>query len=276
MFERYRAGLMAAQDAPGGGGTPPAVVESGKLDVNDLVNQVVGKRVKKEIARAMESFRGDLMSLVKEAIGQKPAEQPTNSDQSMAASNDANEPVKTIKALQEKYEADMKALKAEMSAANKARAEAEAKARDAQVRSQVQAKLAARLGADNPAVGLLMDSLYDVKKRFIEQDGHIGVRFKSAYGDEDDIKSLEEAIPILFDKGGELHHFVANQSKAPGLPPGGVRGIPQTIPNGQPGAGRPNPLYEVAAAHFAAQGEKEVANHLASMAVAAPNGTSQK
>lgn len=95
---------------------------------------------------------------------------------------------------------------------------------DTQMRGEVQSALAAKLGADNPSLGFLMDSLYDTRKRFVRgENGETLVKFKSAYGD-DEMLSLSDGVKKLTES--ELKSMLPSATQnLPGIGRGG-RGSP--------------------------------------------------
>lgn len=100
---------------------------------------------------------------------------------------------------------------------------------DAVMRSQVREGLAGVLGADNPNLGLAMDSLYDARKRFVAgQDGAPLVKFKSEYGSEDEHLSLKDGLKKLAES--ELKHLMPSRTGSLPNAPGGRRGNPLAPP----------------------------------------------
>lgn len=254
MFERYQLARLMGEDAPAGGGKSAAAVDTGNVDMNDLVNQVVSKRVKKAMEKAMADLRGDLMSVVKDAMGQKPAD-ARPADPAQAQGNQAPDAERlNLKVMDERF----KSLQDRLEKAERARQEAESSAKDARMRSEVHAKLASKLGPDHPMLDMLMDSLYDKHKRFIEESGQYGVRFPSKWGADDELKPLEEGIAEMFDpKNGELRHLVS-QSKVERLPPSGFNrpaiGSPfKSSDQMQQQIGKANPLLATIAEGIASE-----------------------
>jgi len=95
---------------------------------------------------------------------------------------------------------------------------------DALMRTQVREAFAGVLGADNPNLGLVMDSYYDARKRFVAgPDGSPLVKFKSDFGDEEQV-GLSDGMKRLAEK--ELKHLVAPKTAALPTAPGVRRGNP--------------------------------------------------
>lgn len=223
----------AGDTANGSGAVNTAEIE--KL-VNDVVSKAIGARMKRlnleeTIAKAVES---QLEKVAQHASVDKPADQP-------AANGGESGERLNLKALDERY----RQLEQRFQQEQKARQEAESRARDARYRSEVQAELAKHIGADNPHLKPYMATLYDVEKRFGEENGQFGIKFKRDWGEEH--VPLSTGVKELIDT--ELKHLV-QQSKVRDLPPNGagvVRGNPYQPPRphgpqSQPGQ-RVNPLY---------------------------------
>lgn len=104
---------------------------------------------------------------------------------------------------------------------------------DALTRSQVRESFAKTFGADHPDLGTLMDSYYDVRKRFATaDDGSARVRFKSEYGGDDELVPLDEGMKRLAEK--ELKHHLPSKTGNLPIVPGARRGNP-VAPNGNSG-----------------------------------------
>jgi hypothetical protein len=143
------------------------------------------------------------------------------------------------------------------------------------MRGEVQSRLVAKLGAENPLVKHVMNSLYDVEKRFgvDPATGRLAVKFTNEWGDEH--KPLEEGINELFAK--ELKSFVSN-TKADRLPStGNGRGKPlQRQSEGESQPPSRNPIASVLAQHYATQGEMDTANAIVSSFAAQEQSVSSK
>lgn len=216
--------MVVSSDAPGGGVTQPSGTGAGNpgsvgdgVDVAALVNEAVNKALGARLKRI--DLEGQITRAVEAAIAKVPAQSAHTAQESTAtppaAGDGASDGKLSMKALQEQVSNLTKQLQAQQKAAQ----DAEQRARDVRARSEFQSRLAAKLGADHPMLGALMDSLYDVKKRVVEQDGRLAVKFVDQWGNEE-LKPLDEGVSALFD--GELKPFV-QQSKAGALPPAGFR-----------------------------------------------------
>jgi hypothetical protein len=172
-----------------------------------------------------QSLTEALPSLV-EQLGMKPKEDGT------AKSNDADSGVNDPQRLSLKaLEKQVNDLNQQLKKRDEAIEQKEQQRIDAIMRSQVREGLAGVLGADNPNLGLAMDSLYDARKRFVPgQDGSPLVKFKSDYGSEDEHLSLKDGLKRLAES--ELKHLMP--SRTGGLPaaPGGRRGNPVPTQSG--------------------------------------------
>lgn len=93
---------------------------------------------------------------------------------------------------------------------------------DTQLRGSVRDAMASLLGADNPLLGMALDSLYDKHQRFVQgDDGQALVKFKGEYGSEDELVSLKDGMKKLAEN--ELKHMLPSRTQTlPGV--GGRRG----------------------------------------------------
>jgi hypothetical protein len=232
--------------SPSGGVTP---------ELRNEIQKIVAGIVRDAVPRAIKSAVGEEIAPLREALSglvPQKSENPTP-----VAGNDASGEKLSLKALHEQIANLNKAIESERSA----RAKAEAGAKDARMRAEVERRLAAKLGSDNPLVSTLMDSLYDVKRRFVETpDGRLAVKFTDA--GFDDFKSLDEGVDALF--AGELKHLVQT-SKAAALPPSGYRVAGQPVPAAPKGM-QVNPLL-AEIANGIAKDRPELAPALAQMAM---------
>lgn len=226
------AGAPSGNGASGNGAGIPSTGDGVDIAalVNDAVNKALGARLKRI------DLEGQITRAVETAIAKVPAASAEKSQEQTAQAGSDAEPGKlSIKALQEKFDSEMKAMRASLDGERKARADAEQRAKDTRARSEFHAKLAAKMGADHPMLGTLMDSLYDVKKRVVESDGKLAIKFADQYGGEE-LKSLDEGVNALFEN--ELKHLVQT-SKAGSLPSAGFRGNGKPIPGMQAAKGQP-------------------------------------
>lgn len=211
------------------------------------------------IARLEKKFAAMMASAVNselDRLAQAPVSEAAAAPQ--AASDNASGERPTLKALEGK----LTQLQQQLQSEQKARQDAEQRALDARTRADVQAQFAKVLGAENPLLGHLMESYYDVRKRFARgEDGSTAVKFKRDWGEE--LLPLEAGFKELMDQ--ELKHLIP--AKTAKLPPAGFPGLP-----GQPVAQRPapvngqqtprNPFAEVLANQLHAHGDTAMAQGL--------------
>ncbi len=223
------AGAPSGNGASGNGAGIPSAGDS--VDVAALVNDAVNKALGARLKRI--DLEGQITKAVEAAIAKATPAAAQNAQEQTTApiGNDADPGKLTMKALQDQVTNLTKQLAAQQKAAQ----EATAQAQDTRRRSEFQSKLAAKLGADSPHLGPLMDSLYDVRKRVVESDGRLALKFVDQWGNEE-LKPLEDGVNALFD--GEFKHLV-QASKAGSLPPGGFRGNGKPLPGMQRVQGQP-------------------------------------
>lgn len=216
-----------------GSGNPSDGINIEQL-VNEAVNKAIGARMKRlDLGTQIESA-------VQAAIAK--ATPVVDGTAKPELANDGGTERLSVKALQEKFDSEMKAMRSSVEAERKARADAEQRAKDTSARSELRSKLAAKMGADHPLLRTVMDSLYDAQKRVVESDGRLALKFPGQYGGEDELKSLDEGIESLF--AGEFKSLV-QQSRAGNLPPASmVRG--QQVQGAQPQAVRSAIYDEIA------------------------------
>lgn len=119
----------------------------------------------------------------------------------------------TLKALQEQIANLTKGIEAR----DKAIQEERQKSSQVRMRSEVQAHFARHLGADNK---LLPSQVKFYLDQFTDKDGQIVRKVVDEYGNES-YAPVKEAIDQLFQD--ELKHLVQAPSRAPNLPPNGLR-----------------------------------------------------
>jgi hypothetical protein len=279
MFVRYRIGLCAEADAPAGGGNSSnAAAGAGNADVNELINIAVSKRVKKAVEKAMESLRGDLASVVKEAMGQQQT-QHSGGDQAASGNDAQTQDRLTLKALQDQIEREKKSR---LDLEHRLK-EADQRAKSERMRSTVERHAASKLGADNPMLSLFMESFYDTRKRVAEQGEGYFVKFKDSLG-EDELRPLEDAFTSMFDKGGEYHHLIQSQAKVNGLPPRSplAKGNPMPGQRSQNGTQQidpaiaTHPIYGTVAQALRSAGDHDKAAGLEHVVSLPANGTAEK
>jgi hypothetical protein len=231
---------MSTSDAGGSSGNGPnsangSGIPSDGTSVEQLVNEAVNKAIG---ARMKRLDLGSQIEAAVQAALSKVAPVVEGQNKPEPAHEGGTEKLSSVRALQEKYDNEMKAMRATVEGERTARVAAEQRAKDTSARAELRSKLAAKMGADHPMLGTVMDSLYDAKKRVVESDGRLAIKFPGQYG-EDELKPLDEGIDALFT--GEFKSLV-QQSKAGNLPPGSVvRG--QQVQAGQRSPSR-NPIYD--------------------------------
>lgn len=196
--------------------------------VMGIVNSVIPRTVEQSIKQSIPTL---LDKIAEEALKDDPAA-PSNVAPSA-------EDKTTLKSLRTQVES----LQRELKQQSEQTKQAQQRAKDSGMRADFKTALQKKLGADNPLVDTVMDSLYDVKKRIVEgPNGKIAVKFTDEWGNEE-LKPLEDGVNSLFE--GEYKHLV-QQSKAPQMPVGGFNMRPQGQPfrPGQQQQGQPriNPL----------------------------------
>lgn len=191
------------------------------------VRQVVSEAMPAVIAQAMESKK---------------------TPETKSESQEQQEERLSLKALQSALEGERRARQE----FEKRLHESEDQKRALSMRGEVRNRLAARFGADNKLVDILSDSLIDAKKRIVESDGRLSVRFQDEFGNEE-FKPLDEGLNSLFEN--EYKELAQSPSKASHLPPAGPgRGVPMPQ-NGH----KANPFYQTFAEHFAMHGDHQTA-----------------
>ena len=132
---------------------------------------------------------------------------------------------RSLKALETQLNELRQQLKTEKEATEAARM----KAVDQEMRAEAREFLSGIVGADNPHLPLVMDSLYDAKKRFVKgENGETLVRFKPEFGADDEMVPLgKDAAKRLV---SELKHVVP--SKTERMPVVG-RGRGAVVPDGK-------------------------------------------
>ena len=150
----------------------------GAADIDARINRAITNHMKRLESKMTSMFSGDALS---NAIMGKLEEFATvaaeSSPQSQSASNPADQEKVTSKAR-------IEALEKQLQAFQKQTQEAEGRARDAGLRSRVQAEVAKFLPANDPNHAAYMGMLYDLQKRFVDADGNPAVKFKREWGEE--------------------------------------------------------------------------------------------
>lgn len=187
----------------GNGAVNPADMER---MINEAVSKALGARMR----------RLNIEEMVTKAIEQHmPATQPKE----IVATPASDEPATTVKALDSQTKAMYQQLKTELEAERKARADAEARASQTKLQSDLRAAFAKHMGDDNPHLGVYLDAK---ARDFQVRDGHTYRVTKDEFGDEQ-IIPLDKAAEDLFK--GELKHLVPQRQA--NLPPTSLlRGMP--------------------------------------------------
>lgn len=198
-------------------------------DIERIVNETLNKAIGPAIARVLGS---QLPRAIEAAIAASaPKVKASESDETGGVVADAgNGAGASDKLTMKTLSSQLEAMQRQLKASQEATQSAQRAARDARLRADVRAAMAAKIGADNPALDLLMDSLVDVKKRFdVDESGAAVARFKREWGDE--VLPLAKALDEM--ALGELKPYLPARSG--NLPPSqvGGRGQPQQRNNGQ-------------------------------------------
>lgn len=205
---------------------------AGTSDIDAKINKAIGNWMKRLEAKIPQLVESKLEALVQEGQSTQKPEPQRQQDASAGASDPARLNMKAL-------ENQINELKQQLLKRDEAIEQKEQQRIDALMRSQVREGLASVLGADNPNLGLAMDSLYDARKRFVAgQDGSPLVKFKGEYGSEDDHLPLKEGLKKLAES--ELKHLMP--SKTQGLPPVGPRRGNPVPTNGTSG---PSPIDRI-------------------------------
>ena len=249
---------MAETDAgtTAGTGGSGSAAGTGAEDIRRQIRDVLNQDIVPLLSRVLPGvLKQALPSLLEPAIGAQlekmandaAAQTETGAGAQTEAGDSALDGKVTLKALQEKLQAmekqgsaREKALRDEfgqkLREADEKRAQAEAGAKDMQARVRVREGLAKHLPPD--LLDVVMDSFYDVKKRFeLGDDGQPVVKFKRGSGEAtyEEKKALTEGIEEMLK--GDLKPYLPAQNR--NLPPSHVPARGQTWqppkqPDGQP------------------------------------------
>lgn len=201
----------------GNGAVKPDATSGVNAELKNEIQKIVMGIVKDQIPRAVRSAIGEAIPEALKAI--TPDLQSKNTDAGDPAGSDKNTSKARIEALEKQLKDFQQQAK-----------DSDERARSANLRGRVQSEVAKYLPASDPNHAAYMGMLYDLNKRFSEQDGNPTVKFKRDWGE--DFVPLEAGVKELFE--GELKHLVQT-SKAGQLPATGNRGA-----TGNPMANRPN------------------------------------
>ena len=197
--------------------------------IQRVVSDYVGRAMKK--GEAAQAARFDELKTLIQGFAppqQQAAQQQGLVDPAAADGNPAADGKLTLRALQEQVAAlrkesdtklaeERKVWQSKFEQQEQKAREADERALDIQMRSEVRAAYARALGADSPHLDALMDSHYDVRKRFGRtDDGKVGVKFKRDWGEE--VVPLDKAMEDM--AKGELKPFLP--ARAGSLPPSSI------------------------------------------------------
>lgn len=192
-----------------------------KQEIQKIVMGIVPDIVKRTVTKAVqESMPSALEKIAEEATK---AAAPKKSDDDKSGENG-----RSYKAL----ETQLTELRQQLQKRDEALEQKEQQRIDALMRSEVQSILTGIVGAENPNLPFVMDSLYDTRKRFVRgEDGQTLVKFRPEYGTEDELLPLgsKDTQKRL---SAELKHVLP--SKTEKLPVVARRGAPAQ--QGQPGS----------------------------------------
>lgn len=150
--------------------------------VMGIVPDIVGRSIKKALTES-------LPSMLKEAT----AAGATVDDGTKKPDDKTGEGGRSLKALENR----INELSQQLKQRDEAIEQKEMQRVDALMRGEVREALSGILGADNQHLPLVMDSLYDARKRFVKgENGETLVKFKPEYGTEDELLSLSSKDTI--------------------------------------------------------------------------------
>lgn len=186
----------------------------GQVDIEALVSKAVNEALNKAVPAIIARVAPKMIESHLESVAratQTGSEKPTAAE----PADGGGDGKLTVKVLGEQLEA----LRKQLRASEERGTAAEAKAKEAGLRSVVLAEMHKHLGADNPMVAPLMDSLYGVHKRF-DQDAQGRPVVKFQRDGYEDVKPLGDGFKELL--AGELKAYVPNPAGR--LPPSRVPG----------------------------------------------------
>lgn len=211
---------------------PENATGSVTAELKNEIQKIVMGIIPSQVQRAVKSALGEALPEAMKGIAELQRPQSANGE-----GNNADAEKLSAKARIEALEKQLTDFR------NQAK-EAEAKARDAALRSRVQAEVSKYLPASDPHHAAYMSLLYDQAKRFADVDGNPVVTFRREGGYQEQV-ALEQGVKELFDT--ELKHLT-QKPKLDKLPSAGSRGATgNPIPgrNAQNGANRPSPLDQM-------------------------------
>jgi hypothetical protein len=205
--------------------------------LNDMLNKALGPRLKREtkgLEASMEKIlQAKLASLV------QPQAEATVSHQQVSSDEPDKLNLKTL-------DARFKAMQDKIDAAERKAQEAEARATQTRVNSEVQSIFAKHAGQDNPHLPLYVEKY---ASQFRAHEGKVYRVAKDEFG-EDSLVPLEQAASDMF--AGELKHLIQSQPSRGGLPSTSVvRGMPISNTPGQ----RQGGIFEAEIMHHQAMSD---------------------
>jgi len=194
---------------------PTVKVSEVERMINDALNKALGPRLKRETGKLAESVERIVQDRLSKLVA--PQDQtPANPIQPEVSADHEKLNLKTL-------DSRFKAIQDELMKERQARKEAEDRATQTRLKSDLSQTFAKHIGSDNPHLQAYLN-MY--ASQFKHQDGTTYRIVKDDYG-QDALVPLEQAAPEMF--AGELKHLVPNAK--PNLPPSSlVRGQPMPIP----------------------------------------------
>ena len=211
------------------GGDIPTNAGAGDIDAK--INRAISNWMKRLEAKIPQLVESKIEAMVQ----QEPAPSATQ-DTGKRGNADADDPNRlSLKALQNQ----ITELTTQLKKRDEALEQEKARVVDSQMRGEVREALAGALGADNPNLSLVMDSLYDARKRFArDESGQTLVRFNAGYGADDELLPLKDGLKKLVD--GELKHMLPAKTNTLPVVGRGRNGTPLSAN----GAGKPTNVVD--------------------------------
>jgi hypothetical protein len=193
---------------------PTVKVSEVERMINDALNKALGPRLKRETGKLAESVE----KIVQDRLAKLVAPQAEPTATTIQADVSAEQPL-NLKTLDSRFQA----MQAKIDAAERKAKEAEDRAAQTRIKSDLQSAFGRHAGQDNPHLPLYVEKY---ASQFRVHEGQTYRAAKNEYGEEVYIP-LEQATPELF--AGELKHLAA--PTRPNLPPSSlVRGQPMPVP----------------------------------------------
>lgn len=206
--------------------TPSSAAASVTAEMKQELQKIVMGIVPDIVGRSVKKALTDSLPLMLKEMAPAAA---TADDGTKKPDEKTGEGGRSLKAL----ETQINELRQQLKTRDEAIEQKEMQRVDALMRGEVREALSGILGADNQHLPLVMDSLYDARKRFVKgEDGQTLVKFKPEYGTDDELLPLghKDTIKRLT---GELKSVMP--SKTASLPT--VRRGQPVPANGQGGNG---------------------------------------